>query len=163
MHFWKSVRRISPANERRLRIINGVPDEVITLWRYRDLPEALIAQNKLHAEGFDCFLADQEVIRLNWYWSNFLGGVRLCLRQNDAEAALSVLAEEIPAEFTADQVGEDYRQPECPNCTSRNVDFESVRRGIALGALWLVSLPLPLPAQRWKCEECGHRWKGEYI
>ena len=138
-------------------------DEVITLWRYRDLPEALIAQNKLQAEGFDCFLADEEVIRLNWYWSNFLGGVRLCLREDDAEAALTVLAQEIPPEFTAEEVGEEYRQPECPTCASRDVSFENIRRGVALGALWAFSLPLPIPAQFWRCQDCCYEWKGEYI
>jgi rubredoxin len=140
-----------------------VPDDLVTLWRYRDLPEALIAQNKLHAEGFDCFLADDEMIRLNWFWSNLLGGVRLCLREDEADAALAVLAEEIPTAFNADEVNEEYQQPVCPKCESRDLDFETVHKGIALGALWLFALPVPVPANHWKCENCGHVWKGEYV
>ena len=138
-----------------------MPDNLVTLWRYRDLPEALIAQNKLHAEGFDCFLADDEMIRLNWFWSNCLGGVRLCLREGEADAALAVLAEEIPTSFTAEEVNGDYQQPTCPNCGSLDVHFETMNRGIALVALQFLGLPVPIPMNSWKCEDCGQRWKGE--
>jgi predicted RNA-binding Zn-ribbon protein involved in translation (DUF1610 family) len=140
-----------------------VANDPITLWRYRDLSEALIAQSKLAAEGFDCFLADDNVLRLNWFWSNAFGGVRLCMRQDDAEAALAVLAEEIPESFNIEEVGEAYQQPTCPNCGSRDVDFETIHRGVALIALWAFSVPLPIPANNWKCEDCGHEWKGEYV
>ena len=34
-------------------------DDLITSWRYRDPPEALIAHGKLKAEGFDCFLDEK--------------------------------------------------------------------------------------------------------
>jgi len=140
-----------------------VPDDLITLWRYRDLPEALIARSKLDAEGFDCFLADAEIVRLNWFWSNAFGGVRLQVRLDDGESALAVLAQEIPASFTAEEVGEEYRQSVCPSCGSLDVGFESVHRGIALAALHFFGLPLPIPMNSWKCEDCGHRWKGEYV
>jgi len=138
-------------------------DDLVTLWRYRDLPEALIAHAKLDSEGFDCVLVDDNFVRLNWFWSNVIGGVRLMVRDDDIESALAVLGEEIPAEFTADDVGEDYQQPACPNCASRDVDFETSYRGVALAALWLWSVPLPIPKKRWHCEDCGHEWKGEYL
>jgi hypothetical protein len=140
-----------------------VSDEVITLWRYRDLPEALIAHSKLRAEGFDAFLADDEVIRLNWFWSNAFGGVQLCVREDEGSAALAILAEEIPTGFTADEVGEDYQQPVCPHCGSRDVDFKPMHTGLALVALWAFSLPVPISAETWQCEDCRHVWKGEYV
>jgi rubredoxin len=136
---------------------------LITLWRYRDLSEALVAQSKLDAEGFASFLADENVLRLNWFWSNGFGGVRLYVREDEKEAALAVLAEEIPEGFTADEVGEDYEQPSCPRCGSRDVSFETIRRGVALFALWALSLPVPIPVNSWNCENCGHEWKGEYV
>jgi hypothetical protein len=140
-----------------------VPDELITLWRYRDLSKALVVQSKLDAEGFVSFLADENVLRLNWFWSNAFGGVRLCVRQEDREAALAVLTEEIPEGFTADDVGEHYEQPSCKKCGSRDVSFETLHRGVALFALWTLSLPLPVPVNSWHCENCGHEWKGEYV
>lgn len=138
-------------------------DDLITLWRYRDLPEALIAYSKLHAEGFDCFLADDNVVRLNWFWSNAIGGVRLQVRADDGESAIAVLAQEIPDSFSAEEVGEEYLQPACPKCGSRDVGFETMYRGIALAALQFCAVPLPTPKDRWECEDCGHHWKGEYL
>jgi hypothetical protein len=140
-----------------------VSDDLITLWRYRDLPEALIAYSKLNAEGLDCFLADDNVVRLNWFWSNAIGGVRLYVREDDGESAIAVLAQEIPETFFPEEVGEDYIQPVCPKCRSRDVEFEPMYRGIALAALWLWAIPLPIPKNRWECEHCGHHWKSDYV
>jgi hypothetical protein len=137
-------------------------DDLITLWRYRDLPEALIAHSKLKAEGFDCFLADDNIVRFDWFWSNMVGGVRLRVREDDAEPALAVLGQEIPEAFSAGEVGEEYEQPQCPRCGSRDVDFESFNRSAALVALYF-GIPLTIPKNRWHCEDCGNEWKGEYV
>jgi hypothetical protein len=138
-------------------------DDLITLWRYRDLPEALIAHSKLDAEGFDCFLADDNIVRLNWFWSNGFGGVRLRVRAEDSESALEVLAQEIPAGFTAEEVGEEYQQPACPKCGSLNISFETMNRGIALAALWVFAFPVPIPRKSWKCLDCRNRWRAPWI
>lgn len=137
-------------------------DDLITLWRYRDLPEALIAHSKLKAEGFDCFLDDENIVRFNWFLSNAIGGVRLRVREDDAESALTVLGQEIPAGFSTEEVGAEYEQPACPKCDSRDVDFETFNRGAALVALW-IGMPLTIPKNRWHCEDCGKEWKGEYV
>ncbi len=121
-----------------------MPDDLITLWRYRDLPEALIAHSKLDAEGFDCFLADDNILSLNWFLSTAVGGVRLRV-------------------FTAEEIGEEYQQPACPNCGSLDVDFETMHKGIALVALWLLALPLPIPRNSWKCQDCGNRWQAPRV
>jgi predicted RNA-binding Zn-ribbon protein involved in translation (DUF1610 family) len=137
-------------------------DDLITLWRYRDLPEALIAHSKLKAEGFDCFLDDENIVRFNWFLSNAIGGVRLRVREDDAEFALTVLGQEIPQGFSTEEVGEEYEQPQCPKCGSRDVDYETFNRGAALVALW-IGVPLTIPKNQWQCEECGNEWKGEYL
>ena len=102
-------------------------------------------------------------MRLDWFWSNMVGGVRLRVRENDAESALEVLGEDIPERFSAEEVGEEYEQPACPKCGSRDVGFESLYRGIALVVLWLCAIPLTFPKCRWHCEDCGNEWKGEYV
>ncbi|HLW54270.1 MAG TPA: DUF2007 domain-containing protein [Candidatus Angelobacter sp.] len=137
-------------------------DQLVTLWRYRDLPEALIARAKLDSQLIWCVLADDNIVRLNWFISNAVGGVRLRVAEEDARLALELLAEEIPQSFTAEEIGEEYRQPSCTNCHSRDVSYEPVHRGLALVGLCVLSLPLWLPKGLWKCEECGHQWKAEY-
>jgi hypothetical protein len=136
--------------------------EPVTLWRYRDLPEALIARSKLDAADIGCFLADENVVRLNWFWSNAIGGLRLQVSDVDAEDALALLAEEIPASFSAEEIGEEYVQPVCPACHSRDVSFEPFSRRIALFFLGLIPLPVWIPTKSWRCEDCGRKWKAEY-
>jgi|SRR5450432_374520 hypothetical protein len=137
--------------------------DLITLRRYRDLPEALIAHSKLDAEGFDCFLADDNIVRLSWFLSNAVGGVRLRVREDDGESALEVLAQEIPASFTAEEVGEEYLQPACPKCESLDINFETMNRGVALAALWVFAVPFPIPRKSWKCQDCGNRWQAPWV
>lgn len=145
-----------------------MPGDVITLWRYRDLPEALAAWAKLQSAGIECSLADKEIVRLEWFWSNAFGGVRLQVNSTDAEDALAVLADPIPASFAAEDVGEEYIQPACPGCQSRDVHFETANRRVATLFLGLglvsvfPSLPVWVPSYAWRCEDCGTRWEGPY-
>jgi len=135
-----------------------VADEIITLWRYRDFPEALVVRAKLEACGIECFLADENMIRLNWFRSDALGRLRLQLLQEDAAAAMEVLAQEIPAGFSAEEIGEEYNQPRCPNCGSLDVSFQEYDK-ISLLPLWFFSLSVPIFKNRWKCEDCRKEWK----
>jgi hypothetical protein len=137
-------------------------EELVTLWRYRDLPEALIARAKLDSQQIWCVLADDNIVRLNWFQSNAVGGVRLQVVDDDAALASELLAEEIPEGFTAEEIGEEYRQPECPNCRSRDIAFQPAYRNIALLLLGLallgvfIAIPVWIPRKSWKCEDCRH-------
>lgn len=133
-------------------------DAVITLWRYRDLPEALFVRAKLQAEGIECFLADENIIRLDWFWSNAFGGIRLQLLEEDAATAMDILSQEIPDAFPFEEIGQEYLQPRCPRCNSLDVKFEEYS-GITLLLLYVFSLPVPIHRNYWKCEECGQKWQ----
>lgn len=43
----------------------------VMLRRNRDLPEAVIVKSILDAEGIDCVLSDENLVRMDWFWSNF--------------------------------------------------------------------------------------------
>jgi hypothetical protein len=135
-----------------------VADEIITLWRYRDFPEALVARAKLEADGIECFLADENMIRLDWFRSDALGRLRLQLRQENAEAAMEILAQEIPAGFSAEEIGEEYNQPRCPNCGSLDVSFQEYNK-LTLLIFWFLALPIPIYKNCWQCEDCQEEWK----
>ena len=133
-------------------------DSVITLWKYRDLPEALTVRAKLQSEGIECFLADENAIRLDWFWSNAFGGIRLQLLEENAQAAIDILSEEIPPTLAAEEPGQEYVQPRCPKCNSLDVKFEEYS-GLSLAFLYAFSLPIPIHSNYWKCEECGQKWR----
>jgi hypothetical protein len=57
--------------------------KLVALRRFRDLPGALVAKGLLDSAGIKCFLSDQNTVRMDWLWSNALGGVRLWVREDD--------------------------------------------------------------------------------
>jgi hypothetical protein len=65
--------------------------ELVAIRRFRDLPEALLAKGLLESAGIECFLADDNMVRLDWFISNAIGNMRLQVRKDDAEAAIEIL------------------------------------------------------------------------
>ena len=58
--------------------------ELVTVRQFRDLPEALLAKGCLESAGIECSLADENLVRLDWFISNFIGGIKLKVRAQDA-------------------------------------------------------------------------------
>jgi hypothetical protein len=48
--------------------------DLVLVRRFRDLPEALLAKGVLDSAGIECFLADANMVRTDWFISNLLGG-----------------------------------------------------------------------------------------
>jgi hypothetical protein len=67
---------------------------LIALRRFSFLPGALIAKGVLDSAGVRCFLTDENTIRMDWLWSNALGGVRLWVREDDLPVAATLLSPE---------------------------------------------------------------------
>jgi Putative prokaryotic signal transducing protein len=65
--------------------------KLVTLRRFRDLPEALVAKGLLDSAGIKCFLSDENTVRMDWLWSNALGGVRLWVREDDRAESTALL------------------------------------------------------------------------
>ena len=98
------------------------------------------------------------MVRMIWYISNLIGGLRLQVRTEDVEAANELLRQPMPEGFEIEGLG-PYEQPRCPKCQSLDISFEDANKGIELGVLWLVDLPLPIRRNRWRCHSCGQLWK----
>jgi hypothetical protein len=70
--------------------------KLVVLRRYRDLSEAIVARSLLESAGIYAFLCDENLIRLDWQMSNFIGGIRLQVEANDEQAAIDLLHQAIP-------------------------------------------------------------------
>jgi hypothetical protein len=145
-------------------IVAAIPDEAepivpVTLRRFRDLPNALVAKSILDSAGVECFLIDENTIRLDWFWSNLLGGIKLWVRPKDADAG-ELLDQEHLAVFDVEGVGE-YKQPRCPNCESLEISYQPLMKRLAYASLLFVGVPMPVTHVAWKCGSCGHAWKEE--
>ena len=68
---------------------------VVTLRQFLTVQEALMAKSILDSAGIESFLADENVISMNWLWSNALGGVKLQVRRTDAAIASDLLNQKL--------------------------------------------------------------------
>ena len=133
--------------------------ELITLSKFRDLPEALLAKGCLESAGIESCLVDDNLVRLDWFWSNLMGGIKLQVRPEDADAAISILDQPIPHVFKVAGVGE-YQQPHCPRCESLDVNFQELDRPIAYVSAYF-NLPIPWRRRAWRCHSCRSEWEDD--
>jgi Putative prokaryotic signal transducing protein len=133
--------------------------ELVTIRQFRDLPEALLAKGSLESAGIECFLADENLVRLDWFISNFIGGIKLNVRVADVENARKILDEPILEGLYVQGVGL-YEQPRCPKCQSLDVNFQELDRPIAYISAFL-RLPMPVQRPAWRCHACDAEWEDE--
>jgi len=69
----------------------------VVLRSYRDMTQAMVDRTTLESAGIKCLLYDDNLIRLDWFVSNAVGGVKLVVSQNEAAEALKILDEISPA------------------------------------------------------------------
>jgi hypothetical protein len=131
----------------------------VMVGRYGGMPEALVAKSMMDSAGIESFLSDENLVRLDWFYSNLVGGIKLMVREEDAETALNVLEKNIPAKLDVTGMGE-YAQPPCPRCGSLDVTFDGLDKKITYPGLFF---GVPIPAKNFggKCHACGHEWDPE--
>lgn len=133
--------------------------KLVTIRQFRDLPEALLAKGSLESAGIECFLRDDNLVRLDWFISNFIGGIKLCVKPEDVMDATKLLNEPILEGLYVHGVGL-YEQPKCPKCQSLDVNFRELDRPIAYLSAFL-KVPVPLQKKGWHCHACNAEWEDE--
>jgi hypothetical protein len=132
---------------------------LVTLRRYRDLSEAIVARSLLESAGIVVYLYDENLVRLDWQISNFIGGIRLQVEEADAAAANDLLDQPVPDPIPFEGA-DDFTQPNCPRCGSIDIVFEGASRAAALTSLYFLALPMPPGRETWLCNACGARWEN---
>jgi hypothetical protein len=133
--------------------------ELATIRQFRDLPEALLAKGSLESAGIECFLADDNLVRLDWFISNFIGGIKLNVRAADVGNARQILDEPILEGLYVQGIGL-YEQPRCPNCQSLDVNFQELDHPIAYMSAFL-RMPMPVQRPAWRCHQCDAEWEDD--
>lgn len=126
---------------------------MITLAQFSKPEEAHLLRLRLEAGGVRAFVQDENVVNLNWLFSNAVGGVRVQILEGDLEAAKEILAEP-PLDDAPTRV-------ECPRCGSDKTSIDEFPRKLAFLSLILLGFPILFSERRWSCSECGHKWKAE--
>ena len=143
------------------------PDSIVFLESFYEPMAANLARTRLEAAGIPCFLSNENLVSLLPLYSPITGGVRLFVRQRDAEAALEILHHEpVPpaqepdvASFAAD--APDPTKPRCPRCGSTDVAYGAATKGGARNWFYLllsVLLRFPLRGRRYHCFHCGNEF-----
>lgn len=142
------------------------PDEwearrIVTVRRYRDLAEAYVERSLLESAGIPAWIADEHLVRMDWFYSNLVGGLRLQVDESDEAAAREILEEGTPETITYGEE-EVFVQPTCPKCGSAEITLGSgTERGRSLVALYLLAIPVPPREAAWHCEACGAEWADD--
>jgi len=135
---------------------------LVTVARYRDLSEAIVARSVLESAGLFCFLQDENTIRMDWGWSNALGGLRLQVAAQDADRARELLSQPRPETIEFAE-GPQFEQPQCPQCESPKIELHGGPTKAATVSLLVFGLPLPTRSKHrneevWHCLNCGCTW-----
>jgi len=73
---------------------NANSPKPVVLREYLDLQEATLAKSLLDSAGIENYLLDSNVVRLSWFYSNLVGGIKILVRAEDAETANTILDED---------------------------------------------------------------------
>jgi len=101
--------------------------------------EAQLAKARLESEGIRSVVADE--ITAGLYGANAIGGIKLRVREEDAERATELLSTMQPLPEIYLVTEEDARRVRCPECRSEHVSPEGWFR------------------RRWSCSACGAVWR----
>lgn len=84
-----------------------VSGPLVMVKRFRDLPDAFVAKSILDSAEIDSFLADENIVRIDWFYSNLIGGAKLMVRPEDAAEAIALLDESANEANALNQPGQN--------------------------------------------------------
>ena len=138
---------------------------LVTIARYRDLAEAFVARSVLEGQGIPCFLCDENFVRLDCGYSNFIGGMRLQVLSDDEQYARELLTQKAPESIEVPGVPV-FVQPICPKCGSDDIVAYDPGLKVAATSVLLIGIPTRITpktsqGERWHCMNCGCNWQDD--
>lgn len=136
----------------RLKGGNGF-SQIVAIRTFAFPAQAHIARGRLQVEGIPSYVAQDDIVSMNWLFLYMVRWVKLCVWQQDAEIALAIL------DWTWSHESESG--PRCPRCGSSNVGYQKHNLRLVYAAILLLKVPVPFKKERWSCRRCGATWKEE--
>ena len=111
---------------------------------------ANITLTKLQSIGIECYLKDENTVTMDPILSNAIGGIKLVVKEEDAEEARQILKE----------LDEAYLQSvKCPKCGRSEITMESkpgAKNFFTAIFTWLFSSYAIAPESIYRCGHCGY-------
>lgn len=145
-----------------------IADNLVEIASYSFPHEAHVAKASLDAAGIPAFLTDEYTIGMQWMYSNALGGVRLLVHRENADAALEILSTDFSESLSdgewaeqEDEASSARGEPErCSRCGSANLVPHVAGKAPAFVVWMLLGIPLFFFRRGMKCEVCGNFMKS---
>ena len=68
----------------------------VTIAVFHSQPEFLLARTRLESADIECFAYDENMLRIGGWHSHILGGIKLQVRESEAQDALAILHQTAP-------------------------------------------------------------------
>ena len=72
-----------------------IEPRLVTIAAFHSEPEFLLARARLESAEIECFAQDENMLRIGGWHSHILGGIKLQVREADAEDALAILRDTV--------------------------------------------------------------------
>lgn len=129
----------------------------VTIAMFAGSPEAHLAAARLDAAGIPAILLDEHVAALGWAAVGVGATVKLQVPAQAAARAAEILNSR--SELANSVETADQPPAACPKCSSDQV--RPVHRSVGRLILSvLLCVPLLIPGRRYRCDACGHEWRG---
>ena len=140
---------------------------MITVATFSKPEDAHLLRLRLGAGGVDAYVQDENMVQMNWLYSNAIGGVRLQIDETDLEAAREIVAAPPVGKGELSEVGElsEAELTVCPGCSSTGTAPDERPRRFAFLSMMFsmlmfgVAFPFAFLRRRWKCADCGCTWR----
>lgn len=136
-----------------------MPSEWITIASFSQPIEAHLARAKLESEGITCMIGDENLIRVDPFLSNAIGGVKIMVPQWEVERAKDALRPQPQLVVVANDNDPPDGEMICPRCRSYDVYYRRYSRRISSIFILLFGFMIPWRDRRWSCTQCGYEWK----
>jgi hypothetical protein len=133
--------------------------KMITIRTFINPIEANIIKGRLESAGIPVLLLDENTVNTYWLYANAIGGMRLQVKEEDVENALSILKEDQATMFLLNDQVENDEDDYCPTCFSSNIGQEKFSKEAFAFSWLLIGFPLLIPDRKYHCFNCGNEWK----
>ncbi len=144
-------------------------DGFVTIASYPEPLEANLIRSKLLSEDIECFLLDENIISVQPFYSNAIGGIKLQVHESDAKRAKLVIDESNKPPLHIVQNNDDNSKESdqdkpkliCPNCNSKEVYYERFSNAELVLCILLLGIPYFFISGNYHCYNCGNKWKKD--
>jgi hypothetical protein len=131
-------------------------DRLIVVRAFSHPHEAQLACSALRASGIEAIIADAHIVTANWLYSNLVGGVKVLVPSDDADAAREILDSTAVVQTTDQPEADDEASLVCPRCGGHEIAPMTRGKRLAVLSMLLVNFPLFPVKHQMQCKTCGY-------